>query len=52
MIEEFKDIVESANGEFTDEEKKIAKTYKERLKKIEEMKSLASKALIVAEKFF
>ena len=52
MIEEFKSIVESANGELTDEEKKVAKNYKERLKKIEEMKGLASKALAIAEKFF
>ena len=52
MVEEFKSIVESANGELTEEEKKIAKNYKERLKKIEEMKSLASKALAIAEKFF
>ena len=52
MIEEFKTIVESANGELTEEEKKIAKNYKERLKKIEEMKGLASKALAIAEKFF
>ncbi len=52
MIKEFKEIVESANGELTEEEKKIAKNYKERLKKIEEMKGLASKALIIAEKFF
>ena len=52
MVEEFKGIVESANGELTEEEKKIAKHYKERLKKIEEMKDLASKALTIAEKFF
>ena len=52
MVEEFKSIVESANGELTEEEKKIAKNYKERLKKIEEMKSLASKALVIADKFF
>ena len=52
MVEEFKGIVESANGELTEEEKKIAKNYKERLKKIEEMKNLASKALVIAEKFF
>ena len=52
MVEEFKGIIESANGELTDEEKKIAKNYKERLRKIEEMKALASKALAIAEKFF
>ncbi len=52
MINEFKSIVESASGELTDEEKKIAKVYKERLKKIEELSALASKALAIAEKFF
>ena len=52
MIEEFKGIVESASGELTEEEKVIAKNYKERLKKIEEMKHLAAKALVIAEKFF
>ncbi|MDD5428958.1 MAG: hypothetical protein PHI58_07000 [Candidatus Omnitrophica bacterium] len=52
MIEEFKDIIESAQGELTEEEKAIAKEYKERLKKIENMKNLASKALAIVEKFF
>jgi DNA-binding transcriptional regulator GbsR (MarR family) len=52
MVGEFKSIVESANGELTEEEKKITKKYKERLKKIEEMNGLASKALAIAKKFF
>ena len=52
MIEEFKEIIESADGELSDEEKRVAKGYRERLKKIEEMKNLANKALVIAEKFF
>ena len=51
MIEEFKEIVDSADGELSEDEKKVVKSYKERLKKIEEMKNLASKALNIAEKF-
>ena len=52
MIDEFKEIVASANGELTQDDKKIAKVYQRKLKKIEDMKSLVSKALVVAEKFF
>lgn len=52
MIDEFKKIIASANGDLTDEEKKIVKGYQAKLKKIEDMKSLVSKALILAEKFF
>lgn len=52
MVEEFKELVRSAEGEMTEEDKKIVKAYYERLKKIEDMKSLAAKALSVAEKFF
>jgi DNA-binding transcriptional regulator GbsR (MarR family) len=51
MIEGFKEIVDSAEGELNEEEKKTVKSYKERLKKIEEMKNLAAKALSIAEKF-
>ncbi len=51
MIEEFEAIVGSAGNEFTEEEKRIVKSYRERLKKIEGMKKLASKALVMAEKF-
>ena len=50
MIKEFKELIAEANGEMTDEDRKILKTYTEKLKKIEEMKGLVSKALIVAEK--
>ena len=52
MLNEFKEIVDSAEGELTEEEKKAVRAYKERLKKIEEIKNLASKALAIAEKFF
>jgi len=50
MLGEFKNIIESANGELTDEEKAVAKFYADRLKKIEELKTLASTALGLAEK--
>jgi DNA-binding transcriptional regulator GbsR (MarR family) len=52
MIDEFKAIVASANGELTEEEKRVAKIYQQKLKKIEDMKYLVSKALAVVEKFF
>lgn len=52
MISEFKSIIESASGELTPEDKLIVKGYNERLKKIEELNSLATKALAIASKFF
>jgi len=52
MIDEFREIVESASGELTAEEKEVAKNYKERLKHIEEMKNLSSKVLAIAKKLF
>lgn len=52
MIEEFKEIIGSAKSELTEEEKKIVESYHAKLKKIEELKSLASKIMVVAEKFF
>lgn len=52
MVDDFNAIVQSANGELTDEEKRIAKIYAERLKKIEELKAFASNALALAEKLF
>lgn len=52
MIGEFKEIVDSANGELTKEEENTAKIYKQRLKKIEDIEALASKALAIAEKLF
>ena len=52
MLNEFKEIIDSAEGELTEEEKKAVRAYRERLKKIEDLKSLALKALSIAEKFF
>ena len=49
MIEEFKVLIRSSESEMTDEDRKIIKRYHDKLKKIEDMKSLASKALSLAE---
>jgi len=51
MLDEFNKIVDSADGELTEEEKEIVRGYKKRLKKIEELKILVSRAISVAEKF-
>lgn len=51
MSDEFKSIVESAENELSDDEKKVARVYEERLKKIDELKGLALSALNLAEKF-
>lgn len=50
MIDSFKNIIKVPDEDWTEEEKKLAKTYGERLKKIEELKSLASTALSLADK--
>lgn len=50
VLTESRRIMESANGELNEEEKNIAKGYEERLKKIEELKSLTLSALGLAEK--
>jgi len=52
MIEEFKELISSDDKDMTDEDRKIVKIYHEKLKKIEDMKDLATKALSLAEKFF
>ena len=52
MLGDFKELIRSAEGEMSDEDKRIAKTYHEKLKKVEDIKGLASKALTLAEKFF
>ncbi|MDD5436311.1 MAG: hypothetical protein PHX20_02085 [Candidatus Omnitrophica bacterium] len=52
MIEEFKELVGSAESEMTAEDKKTVKSYQEKLKKIEDMKNLATKAMSLAEKLF
>lgn len=51
MLEEFSKLIESASGELTKEEKGIARIYEARLKKIEELRGLGSRALSIAEKF-
>lgn len=50
MIDEFKGMVANQDGDWTEEEKKTARLYVERLKNIEELKSLAANALSIAEK--
>jgi DNA-binding transcriptional regulator GbsR (MarR family) len=50
MLKQFNDIVDSMGGDLTEEDKEVLKAYRGKLKKIEEMKSLVSKALVVAEK--
>ncbi|MFA6142122.1 MAG: MarR family transcriptional regulator [Candidatus Omnitrophota bacterium] len=51
VSEEFMEIVRSAGSELTDEEKKIAKVYEERLARIGELKASVISALNLAEKF-
>jgi DNA-binding transcriptional regulator GbsR (MarR family) len=50
MIEEFNSTIMKANGELNEEEKAIASGYLERLKKIEELKTMAATALAFANK--
>ena len=52
MIAEFKGLIQSAESEMTEEDRRIVKAYNEKLKKIEDMNGLASKALSIAEKIF
>lgn len=52
MLDEFNHLMESTHEEMSDEDKRIAKVYKERLKKIEEIKSLVSTAMVFADKIF
>lgn len=52
VIEGFNGIIASINGELTAEEKKIVSNYKERIKKIEELKGLVSNAIVLANKLF
>ncbi|MBU0605752.1 MAG: hypothetical protein KKH77_05650 [Candidatus Omnitrophica bacterium] len=52
MMAEFKALINSAESEMTEEDRKIVKAYHEKLKKIEDMTALASKALGLAEKLF
>ena len=50
MISQFNELIGSSESEMGEEDKKIARTYREKLKKIEDMQSLASKAISLAEK--
>lgn len=52
VLEEFSRLVKSAAGELTEEEKNKTRVYAQRLKKIEELKGLATTALNLAEKIF
>jgi DNA-binding transcriptional regulator GbsR (MarR family) len=50
MLKQFNDIVDSMGDDLTEEDKEVLRAYRGKLKKIEEMRSLVSKALAVAEK--
>ncbi len=50
MIGEFKELIHSSESEMSEEERKIVKSYGAKLKKIEDMSGLASKALVLADK--
>jgi DNA-binding transcriptional regulator GbsR (MarR family) len=50
MLDEFNAIVRSADGELTEEEARMARLYEERMKKIEELKTLAVSAVNLADK--
>lgn len=51
LMSDFNKIIDSTNGDLTEEEKIAAKVYEEKLKKIEEMRGLASNALGIIGKF-
>ena len=50
MIDSFKATMQSPDATWTEEEKEMAKIFEERLKKIEELKSMASSALVLVDK--
>lgn len=50
MTDEFSDLVKSSDSQLTEEEKRIARIYEERLSKIRELKDLALRAISLAEK--
>lgn len=50
MIDSFKNMIQAQDEHWTEEDKKIAKVYQDRLKKIEELKTLASMVLTMADK--
>ena len=51
MLEDVRTSISEGRKEMSEEEKKMAKIYEERLKRIEDLKKLASNALSIAEKF-
>ena len=51
MLNDFNKIINSAKAELSEEEKHLARLYQERIKKVEELKSLGNTALALAEKF-
>lgn len=51
LMSNFDNIIKADNGNLTDEEKAAIKIYEDRLKKIEELKNLASNALNIVGKF-
>lgn len=51
LTAEFNKVIQVNDGNLSDEDKVKTKVYEQRVKKIEELKALASKALSVAEKF-
>lgn len=52
MINESKEIIKSSGTRLTEEDRHIAKIYEERFRKIEELKTLVSSALGLADKLF
>lgn len=50
LMSEFNKAIGEINGNLNEEEKAMVKVYKDRLKKVEELRSLASKALSIADK--
>lgn len=50
MLDEFKAIIKEKSGSFSEEEKRTAKLCEERLKRIEDLKKMASTALTFASK--
>lgn len=50
VLAESRGIIQSVSGELSEEEKNVAKGYEERLKKIEELKTLTLNALNFADK--
>jgi len=51
MISDFNSIVQSANGELSEDDKAIIKVCEDRLKKVEDLNKLAKSAMVVFEKF-